>query len=61
MVKKQVTLTIERKLIEKADELAEDYDTSRSQVVENLMKEAFGLRSIFSEGILREELGRELR
>ena len=45
--KKQVTLTIERKIVEKVDRIAEKYDLSRSKVFEALMKEGLGEPSIF--------------
>ena len=61
--KKRVTLTIERKIVEKVDRIAEKYDLSRSKVFEALMKEGLGEPSIFfctkaSRGDKRGERGR---
>ena len=62
MVKKQLSITMEREVVEEVDEIAEDYDMSRSEVIENCVKKTLGKRSIFSEGILRGGgLDRELR
>ena len=44
---------MERKIVEEVEELAEDLDMSRSEMIENLVKKALGKLSIFSEGILR--------
>jgi len=39
-----ITVTIEEEIVEKVDEIAKDVDMSRSQVVENLVKKAFGMQ-----------------
>ena len=61
MVKEKLSITMERKIVEEVEELAEDLDMSRSEMIENLVKKALGKLSIFSEGILRGGLDRELR
>jgi len=53
MVKERITITIERKIVKKVDKLAEALDTSRSEVIENIVKDKFGMYSMFSEGMLR--------
>ena len=50
MVKERITVTIERKIVKKVDKLAEALDTSRSEVIENIVKDKFGMYSMFSEG-----------
>ena len=53
LVKEKLSITMERKVVEKVDKLAEALDTSRSQVIENIVKDKFGMYSMFSEGMLR--------
>ena len=42
MVKKQLSITMEREVVEEVDEIAEDYDMSRSEVIENCVKKTLG-------------------
>ena len=57
--KESISITIEREVVEKVDEIAEGYGMSRSEVVENLVKKALGKSSIFSAPKLLEEIKEE--
>ena len=40
MVKEKLSITMERKIVEEVEELAEDLDMSRSEMIENLVEKS---------------------
>jgi len=54
MVKHSVTVTIDREVLDKIEEISEEIGMSRSKTMNELLRDRLKMRSRFSEGILRE-------
>ena len=54
MIKDKVSLTIDRKVLEKVDQIMEELEMNRSEAINELLRDRLGMMSRFSEGILRK-------